>query len=370
MSQTSALPQVRVNRRHALAGALGGALGAALAGALGSTLGDCIEDMGPPRTAGLLPTLLIDAAVWGLAGAVSGALVGLLIGPRRGQSAAYRWPLAAAFWSALAASAEVAPAGIQAGARTFLLGMVLLPLLFAAGRWLRRGLWKARWLLLGWLLLCLVGEAYSRLWPKTFTTVKDRPDELVVQLGYSPLPSPLQPIAVHYHFLTYGPDDGEWHRWDLWQYAGAGGTSWGHVHRDLLSPSAGVGGGPPCIEHEWRGEQAQAILRILDRSAEYPYRERYLAWPGPNSNTYPAWVLRQAGVSADMDPRAIGRDYHGRAGAGRTTTSSGVQVESSLLGVKVGLEDGVELHFLCFTLGIDVWPPAIKTPLGRLGFAE
>jgi hypothetical protein len=75
-------------------------------------------------------------------------------------------------------------------------------------------------------------------------------------------------------------------------------------------------------------------------------------------------------VSADMDPRAIGRDYHGCAGIGRTTTATGVQAESSLLGVKLGLEEGVELHFLGFTLGSDFWPPALKTPLGRFGFAK
>ena len=35
-----------------------------------------------------------------------------------------------------------------------------------------------------------------------------------------------------------------------------------------------------------------------------------------------------------------------------------------------GLLDGVELHFLGGTFGLDLWPPAIKTPFGRLGFAE
>jgi hypothetical protein len=163
---------------------------------------------------------------------------------------------------------------------------------------------------------------------------------------------------------------GHWHRWDLWQYPNAGGQSWGHVHRDLLSPNSGVGGDPPRIQHEWRGDEARAILRALELSPHYPYQTKYLAWPGPNSNTYPAWVLRHAGVSVDMDPRAIGRDYHGRSGIGRTTTRTGVQAESPLLGIKLGLEDGVELHFLCFTMGIGVWPPAIKTPFGRFGFPQ
>jgi hypothetical protein len=32
-------------------------------------------------------------------------------------------------------------------------------------------------------------------------------------------------------------------------------------------------------------------------------------WPGPNSNTFVAWVLREAGVEHALDPRAIGRNY-------------------------------------------------------------
>jgi len=47
-----------------------------------------------------------------------------------------------------------------------------------------------------------------------------------------------------------------------------------------------------------------------------------------------------------------------------------MQVETPLVGAKVGILDGVELHSLIFTLGIDIWPPAFKTPWGRYGFSE
>jgi hypothetical protein len=35
--------------------------------------------------------------------------------------------------------------------------------------------------------------------------------------------------------------------------------------------------------------------------------------------------------------------------------------------LKLGLRDGVELHFLYFTFGLDVLRPTVKTPFGRLG---
>ncbi len=41
-----------------------------------------------------------------------------------------------------------------------------------------------------------------------------------------------------------------------------------------------------------------------------------------------------------------------------------------LLGLKLGLADGLEVHGLCLTIGLDPCPPAVKTPFGRLGFSE
>src|SRR5947209_8250000 len=61
-------------------------------------------------------------------------------------------------------------------------------------------------------------------------------------------------------------------------------------------------------------------------------RDAYRYWPGPNSNTYPAWVLREAGVAGELPPKAVGKDYLGIVGAGVTTTQFGVQVETPLVG--------------------------------------
>jgi hypothetical protein len=47
-----------------------------------------------------------------------------------------------------------------------------------------------------------------------------------------------------------------------------------------------------------------------------------------------------------------------------------VQLEASLAGVKAGALDGVEIHLLCLTVGVDTWPAGVKTPLGRFGFPE
>ena len=197
----------------------------------------------------------------------------------------------------------------------------------------------------------------------------DRRPGRTVQLRYATLPSACRPIGIHYWFVLQDQEEGRSHRWEVWQTRDAGGTSWGHVHWNLMHPDRGVGGGPARTAAEWTGRDAEALSRVLADPTRYPYGRQYRAWPGPNSNTYVAWVLRQAGIPYDLDPRGIGKDYLGLAGAGRTSTFTGVQLETPLVGVKLGLREGAEVHLLCLTFGLEFWPPALKTPFGRLGAA-
>jgi hypothetical protein len=98
-----------------------------------------------------------------------------------------------------------------------------------------------------------------------------------VQLRYATLPDLLGLFAAHYWFVMWDADG--CHRWEVWQPKNAGGRSIGHVHCDLRPPDAGVGGG-----------SAAAIKAVLENVSGYPHRERYLAWPGPKSNTFVSWV--------------------------------------------------------------------------------
>ena len=122
----------------------------------------------------------------------------------------------------------------------------------------------------------------------------------------------------------------------------------------------------------WDGDEATRIADVLRRPDDYPYRNQYRAWPGPNSNTYAAWSLRTAGVPFDPHPLAVGKDYRGPFGFGLGVTPAftGAQVETPLVGIAVGAREGVELHLLALTLGLDLWPPAFKTPFGRYGVPE
>lgn len=187
--------------------------------------------------------------------------------------------------------------------------------------------------------------------------------DLTVQLRYAPLPSLLRRIAVHHWFVVQGA--GQCTRWEVWQDRDAGGTSWGYLYRDLMHPDRGVGGGPAVVAAEWRGETARAVRAVLEEPPRYPHRERYLAWPGPNSNTYAAWVLEQAGVRHGLDPRAIGKDYLGDRGAGWELSRARLRCESPLVGLRV--EAGcLELHLLCLTFGLDLREREVRTPVGSV----
>jgi hypothetical protein len=129
---------------------------------------------------------------------------------------------------------------------------------------------------------------------------------LKVQLWYAPLPY-IGAIAWHYWFVV--ADETGRHRWEVWQTKNAGGSCIGHVHCDLKRPEDGVGGGPSRVAAVWEGEPARRIAAVLQNAANYPWCERYRMWPGPNSNTFVAWVLREAGVDQALDPRGIGRNY-------------------------------------------------------------
>jgi hypothetical protein len=94
-------------------------------------------------------------------------------------------------------------------------------------------------------------------------------------------------------------------------------------------------------------------------------------WPGPNSNTFVATVLRAVPeLEIAMPPEAIGKDFRAD-GSLLGATASGTGVEFSLygmLGIKIGRVEGVELNFLSLVAGLDTQNPAVKIPaFGRVG---
>jgi hypothetical protein len=144
------------------------------------------------------------------------------------------------------------------------------------------------------------------------------------------------------------------------------------VSVDDRPPDARWFGNRPDLLAERRGDGVdELIVRIEEAVASYPYADTYRVWPGPNSNTFIAHVLRAAPeLRADLPAHAIGKDYLGPAFLAWSPSGTGAQVNLfGLVGVLAGVEEGVELNVLGLTFGVDPLDLALKLPMaGRLGW--
>ena len=67
----------------------------------------------------------------------------------------------------------------------------------------------------------------------------------------------------------------------------------------------------PRLLKEFRGKDTDRLITAVDRAArEYPWPETYKAFPGPNSNTFIAWIAKQVPeLNLDLPFSAIGSGY-------------------------------------------------------------
>lgn len=132
-------------------------------------------------------------------------------------------------------------------------------------------------------------------------------------------------------------------------------------------------GSHPELLVDLRGEGVDTLIAKVEAAvAAYPYPATYRTWPGPNSNTFTAYIGRAVPeLRLDLPPTAMGKDYL-PDGAPAALAPSGTGLQLSLLGlvgILVGWEEGIEVNVLGLTFGIDLNRPALKLPgIGRLGF--
>lgn len=198
----------------------------------------------------------------------------------------------------------------------------------------------------------------------------------------------LPPAAQHpeARFIVYTGRTGGWkgvlsvHSWIVLKRANA--TNW--TRYDV------VGWGTPLRTNGWapdgrwfsnrpvaivdlKGREAEAVLPQIETAVKnYKFRHRgdYRMWPGPNSNSFVAAVLRAVPeLRVALPSNAIGRDFRPHPYFGLTGSRTGV--EASLwgaLGVKLGMVEGLEVNLLGLVAGVDLRNPAVKLPgFGSVG---
>jgi hypothetical protein len=128
-------------------------------------------------------------------------------------------------------------------------------------------------------------------------------------------------------------------------------------------------GAPGELYAEKRGAGVEDLIQRIEKLvADYPYAKEYTLWPGPNSNTFVAWVTRAVPeLEVDLPATAIGKDYMGSTWFAAAPSGSGFQFSArGLLGLAASGVDGVELNILGLNFGVG--PSGLKLPLvGRIG---
>ncbi len=137
------------------------------------------------------------------------------------------------------------------------------------------------------------------------------------------------------------------------------------------APDARWFGSAPRIVADIRGPGVDAVIKRIDALVRaYPRPRNYTIWPGPNSNTFTAYLGRAVPeLKMDLPPTAIGKDFLIDGFTASAPSGGGYQVSLfGLLGLIVAEEEGVEVNILGLVFGFDAAEPAVKLPIaGRIG---
>jgi hypothetical protein len=197
--------------------------------------------------------------------------------------------------------------------------------------------------------------------------------EAVIQVFAAPAVSWRGVFAVH-SWIAVKPSGAE--RFTRYEVVGFGVANGAPAVRiDRMGPDNYWFGARPRIVFDRRGAGVDAMIdKIRAAVARYPYPHDYRAWPGPNSNTFTAYIARQVPeLGLDLPSNAVGKDFlpYGAFFAS-APSGSGFQISLyGLAGILIAADEGLELNLLGLNIGLDVAAPALKLPaIGRLGLGR
>lgn len=172
-------------------------------------------------------------------------------------------------------------------------------------------------------------------------------------------------FAVHSWIVTKKPGATSYDRYDK--------VGWGQPIRKNSRPADGrwYSNEPFTVRAVIGDEAARMIPKVEAAIASYPWSHQgdYRVWPGPNSNSFVAHVMRQTPELGDPPPNATGRDFWpGVVSAGWSPATRDLHASLfGLAGFTFGATSGIELHFMGLVAGIDIMRPALKIPAwGRI----
>lgn len=147
------------------------------------------------------------------------------------------------------------------------------------------------------------------------------------------------------------------------------------VRIDRMGPDNYWFGDKPTIIFDRRGPGVDALIdKIRAAVASYPYPHEYRAWPGPNSNTFTAYIARAVPeLGLALPANAVGKDFlPGFQVFAPAPSATGYQVSLfGLAGLLVARDEGIELNLLGLDIGVDFTKPGVNLPgVGWVGIGE
>ncbi|ATZ95384.1 MULTISPECIES: DUF3750 domain-containing protein [Dickeya] len=193
-------------------------------------------------------------------------------------------------------------------------------------------------------------------------------DTAIVQVYTAPTYGWRGLVAVHPWIIVKQAGETRYQRYEV---IGWGGDD--VIRRNYTVPDGFWFGSTPRLLVEHRGASAAEMIPKIEAAIKsYPWPHTYHAWPGPNSNTFMAHIGREVPeLKLDLPANAIGKDFRALTHpVGLPPSGRGVQVSLlGVLGLTLGVEEGVEVNILGANLGVDFNPPALRLPfIGRLGY--
>jgi hypothetical protein len=174
-------------------------------------------------------------------------------------------------------------------------------------------------------------------------------------------------FAVHSWIVVKPKNASEWTRYDV--------VGWGNpVRIDGWPPDGLWYGNKPVAIADVVGAQAEVLIPKIEAAVtdyRFDHAGDYRIWPGPNSNSFTAAILRAVPeLSVALPSNAVGRDFRDGLYAGLTDSGTGIELNLyGLAAIKLGWVEGVELDLFGLVAGLDLRHPAVKLPgYGRLGF--
>jgi hypothetical protein len=124
------------------------------------------------------------------------------------------------------------------------------------------------------------------------------------------------------------------------------------------------GAAPELLADKRGNEVGPLIERIRNAAQNYRYAGKYLMWPGPNSNTFIAYLARVVPeLELELPCHAIGKDYLGLKSFGRPASGTGFQFSFfGLFGILISRVEGIELNFFGLSCGVNPFAACVKLP--------